>query len=404
MTALLDLGVMAAVLYAGAWGSRRLRLSPVVGYLALGTLLGPYGPLPLVRLSPTVDLMSELGLVLLLFTMGLEFSLARFVDTAGPSARAGVVDLANLGVGTAVGLAFGFGWLGALFLGGVVYVSSSGVIVRLLSENDLVAYPEAERTLGVLVFEDLAMVVVLGTLGLLTAGAGWLDLAGALLFLALYGVLLRYGRPLVERALGREDEALVLLVLASVTLVAVGAHALGFPEAVAAFLLGMAFAESSHRQRVERALSSWVHVAAGAFFLGVGLHVDLASALRQLGLVIALLTATLVAGALTGYLGGLRSGLSRRASLGHAVLLVPRGEFSLVIASLAAGVGALPPEVRAAIQGATPLYVVATVLIGSFAFRHYRRIDARLARLLESPEARARRARRREDLDSVTLD
>lgn len=404
MTPLLDLGLIAAVLFAGAWGSRKLRLSPVLGYLALGMVLGPRGPLPLIRLSPTADLLSELGLVLLLFTMGLEFSLARFVDAAGPNARAGLADLANLLVGFAVGLAFGFGWLAALFLGGVVYVSSSGVIVRLLSENDLVAYPEAERALGVLVFEDLAMVVLLAVLGLLTAGAGWLDVAGALLFLALYLVLLRYGRPLIERAFGREDETLVLFAIALVTLVAVGARTLGFPEAVAAFLLGMAFAESSHRERIERALSSWYHLAAAAFFLGVGLHVDLASALGHLGLVATLLLATLAAGAITGYVGGRRSGLSRRASLGHGLLLVPRGEFSLVIATLAAGVGAFPQDVRDAIQGATSLYVASTVLIGSLLFGHYRRIDGWLARVLEPADARARRKRQHEEIESVTLD
>ncbi|MEJ2290293.1 MAG: cation:proton antiporter [Deinococcales bacterium] len=392
MSPLLELGLVVLGLYLAGWASRKVGLSPVVGYLLLGILLGPHGALPLYRIAPTTELLGELGLLLLLFYLGLEFSLSRILEGTRATLLAGAADLLNFVAGFALALLVGFGWLAGLFLGGAVYVSSSGVIARLLSESDLLAYPEAERTLGVLVFEDLAMVVVLVGLGLLTAGGGAWSFAGAVLFLALYALAARYGRPLVERLLAREGEDLTLLALALVALVAVGAVTLGFPDAVAAFLLGMVVAESGHGARVEAALRSWYEVAAAAFFLVVGLHVDLVSALRELPLALLLVVATVVANLLSAYVGGRASGLGHRASVGHGLMLLPRGEFSLVVVSLAAQAPALPEPVRQALLGGTSLYVVIMVALGSFIYGRYDSINERLARLLRP---RSRRGRRR---------
>lgn len=396
MTPLLELGLLALGLYLAGELSRRVGVSPVVGYILLGILLGPHGVVPVYRIGPTTELLGELGLLLLLFYLGLEFSLGRLLEGSGPTLLAGAVDLANFGVGVGVAVMLGFGWLAGLFLGGVVYVSSSGVIARLLSDSELLAYPEAERTLGVLVFEDLAMVVVLVGLGLLTAGGGGWSFAGAVLFLALYGLLARYGKRLLARLLDVEGEALALLALALLTLVSAGAVALGFPAAVAAFLLGMAVAESGHRPRVEGALRSWYEVAAASFFLVVGLHVDLATALREVPLALLLVAVTVLFGLITGFLGGRVSGLSRRAAVGHGLMLLPRGEFSLVIASLAADAGALSEGTRQALLGATSLYVVLMVAIGSVVFARFDVVNDLLSRPLlpdaerqeqEAPEA-----------------
>ena len=161
-----------------------------------------------------------------------------------------------------------------------------------------------------------------------------------------------------------------------------GALALGFPAAVAAFLLGMAVAESGHRPRVESALRSWYDVAAASFFLVVGLRVDLTTALREVPLALLLVAVTVVAGLATGFLGGRASGLGRRAAVGHGLMLLPRGEFSLVIASLAADAGALPEATRQALLGATSLYVVIMVTIGSVVFARFDAVNDLLSRPL----------------------
>ena len=401
---MLELGLLSLGLYLAGWGARKLGVSPVVGYLLLGILLGPHGLAPVYRLGPVTELLGELGLVLLLFFLGLEFSLGRLLEGARPTLVAGGVDLAQLALGTVLGWGLGFGWLGGLFLGAIMYVSSSGVIARLLSDSELLAYPEAERTLGVLVFEDLAMVAVLIGLGLAASSGGAWAFAGAALFLALYGLLARFGGRWLRRLLAREEEALALVALALVALVPAGAVALRFPAAVAAFLLGTAVAESGQQRRVEVALRSWYEVAAAVFFAVVGMRVDLAGAVRELPLALLMAAVTTAMSLVTGFVGGRASGLGRRASLGHGLMLLPRGEFSLVIAGLAAEAAALSTGAGRALLGATSVYVVLMVTLGSLAFARFEAINERLARLVETPAERARRRARQEALDSVSLD
>lgn len=404
MTPIIEFGVIALGLYAAGWLSQRVGLSAVIGYILLGLLLGPYGVYTLYETTEITAVLGELGLVMLLFYMGLEFSIGRFLEGGKQTIVAGSLDLLNFVAGFLLGLLFGFGWLAALFLGGIVYISSSGVIAKLLGERNLSAYPEAERTLGVLVFEDLAMVVILGGLALITAGGGAGDFIGVGVFLVLYVLLLRYGRGPLERLLEREGEPLVLVSLALVVLFSMGAYALGFPEAVAAFLLGMLVAETKHQETIEETLRPWYYVAAAAFFLDFGLHVDIVSALTQIPAALLLVAVTIVVNMTSAYLSGWLGGLSRRASIGHGLMLLPRGEFSLVIVGLAAGVSAIPEEVRTALTGMTSLYVIVMVIIGSVVFGNYDTINGWLADRLKTPEQRRREAERRKALDSMRLE
>ena len=404
MTPILELGVIAVGLYAAHWLSQKVGWSSIVGYILLGLLLGPYGAFTLYETTEITSMLAELGIILLLFYMGLEFSLPRFLEGGKTITLTGSIDLVNFAAGFGLGLLFGFGWLAALFLGGIVYISSSGVIAKLLAERDLIAYPEAERTLGVLVFEDLAMVVILGGLGLITAGGGLADFAGVVVFLMLYFLLLRLGRPLLERLFAREGESLVLLALALVVLFSIGAKSLGFPEAVAAFLLGMLIADSPFKDRLEETLHPWYDVAAAAFFLDFGLHVNVISALSQLPAALLLVVVTVVVNMVSAYLSGRLSGLSQRGSVGHGLMLLPRSEFSLIIVGLAGGVSMLPESTRNALTGMTSLYVIIMVIIGSVVFRYYDPLTTQVAEWLKSDAQREREAARQRELDSVTLD
>lgn len=404
MSPLLQLGTMAASLYLAGWISDRVGVSPVVGFIGVGLLLGPGGPLPVFEITETTTLFGELGLLLLLFFMGLEFSLGRFAEGGKQTLIAGGIDLLNLVAGVAMGLFLGFGPWAAVFLGAAVYISSSGVIAKLLSERDLIAYPETERTLGVLVFEDLAMVVVLGGLGIATSGGSPLQFVGVFVFLSAYAALLRFGKGTLERLLAREGEALVLLLLALVLLFSLGAERLGFPQAVAAFLLGMVIAESRHRERVEASLGSWHLVAAAAFFLDVGLHVELAGALRYGPVALLLLAATSLVQLGTGFAAGRASGLSLRGSAGHGLMLLPRGEFTLVIIGLAVTAPQVDADASEALRAIGSVYVVGSVLLGSLVFGRYDAISEWLAGLFRSPAQRRRAAERQADLDAMRLD
>ncbi len=404
MAPLLEFGLIALGLYVAGWISKKAGMSSILGYISLGLLLGPGGPVTVFEITPVTSLLGELGLVLLLFYMGLEFSLGRFLEGKREISIAGSIDLLNFVVGAGVGMAFGFGILASVFLGSITYISSSGVIAKLLSERDLIAYPETERTLGVLVYEDLAMVVVLGGLGLATSGGRLIDFAGVAVFLVLYVLILKFGRAALERLWGREGEALVLIALGLVTLFSMGAKSLGFPEAVAAFLFGMLAAESQFKHRLESTLDPWYNVAAAAFFLDFGLHTEIATALTQLPAALLLAGLTIVVNLSSGYLSGRLTGLTQRASIGHGLMLLPRGEFSLVIAGLAASTALIPVATREALTGMTSLYVIMMVVVGSVTFRFYDQINDALLERLKSPKQREADRKRKDELDAMTLE
>lgn len=407
MSLLLEFGLITAGLYLAGWLARRIGLPTVVGYLALGLTFGPQGVVQVYAPGPVVGLLGQVGLLLLLFFMGLEFSLARFLEGGKATLRAGAIDLLQLPIGVGVGLLLGLGWLGSVFLGAAVYISSSGVIAKLLGERDLIAYPEAERTLGVLVFEDLAMVLVLAGLGVASGGGGWTELVGVAVFLLAYGALVRFGMPLLDRLFDRDGEALVMLGLAVVLLVAAAAHQLHFPEAVAAFLLGMAAGETKTHERLAEALRPWYDVAAAVFFLDFAVHVDVVAALGELPAAALLVGVTVLSQLVLGFASGRTTGLSRRASLGHGVMMLPRGEFSLVIVGLAVASPLLPAAVKTELTSVVSLFVVLMVVIGGLAYRRFDAVNRGLQHLAEPEAARraeAEEAERRRAVEEMTLD
>lgn len=363
--ALGELGLIGLGLWLSGLLAQLLRLPALLGYIGLGFICGPMGPLPIIYPSEITAALSEIGVVLLMFFIGLEFSLKRFLEARGTIVKSGLWDLLNLPLGFLAGLALGFSLWQCIFLAGITYVSSSGVIIRMLTERKQVALPEAERTLGVLIFEDLAMILYLGTLSVFTGGNVWQKLLGVVTFGVIYVVLLRFGRPFLERILeGQSREQLVLLMLGGVAMFAAMAHLLSFPDAVAAFLLGALVGELSRMHDIEEVLTPWRDVAVGAFFLGFGLKVEALALVGSLLVAIPLVLFTSFTKSITGFLAGRATGLSLRAAVGHGLMLLPRGEFSLVIAGLAVSSPLMTQLQKQDLYELTSAYVLVSILLG----------------------------------------
>ncbi|WP_416839914.1 cation:proton antiporter [Haloferax sp. DFSO52] len=345
---LLEFGYLFAVLALTGAVALRLGLSVIPLYVVGGVVVGPYVAgrfgLPYVANGEVVSLLAEVGIVLLLFFLGLEFSLDRLRAARSNIGRAGAVDLVvNLPLGVAIGLALGWTLVESFLLGGIVYISSSAIVTKTLIDLGWIADPESEPILGTLVFEDLAIAVYLAAVtSLVLGGDGGLvaighSLAIAFGFLGLLLVAVQYGTRLFTRVLAvGNQEAFVLRALAVVIVISGAALALGVSEAVAAFFVGMGFSTSGHREAIERRLTAVRDVFAAIFFFWIGLGTDPALlAAAAIPLVVAVLVTT-PAKVFSGYLGGRVYDLSTHRSLRVGVGMVPRGEFSLVIAALAA--------------------------------------------------------------------
>ena len=378
---LIELGIAFTALAVGGAVAVRANQSVIPMYIVVGILVGPnvptrLGPIPLtlVENHEFIDVLAELGVVFLLFFLGLEFNIDRLLTGWDRLVGIGSVDfLVNFGVGVVLGSVFGFSPMETLFLAGIVYISSSAVITKSLIERGWIANPESEAILGTLVFEDILIAVYLALLSAVALGGGGLEAAAASVavafaFLGGLTLLALYGTRYVERAFAVDsDELFLLRVLGVTTLVAGAALALGVSEAVAAFFVGTAFSTTDHTNRIERVVSPARDLFAAIFFFSIGLATDVtvvAEVALLLGVAVVLTTLTKLA---SGTVGGRLYGLNRRRSLRVGVGLVPRGEFSLVIATLATsvGTGALDSTIPAfAVGYVLVMSIVGTVLMG----------------------------------------
>ncbi|MFW5963663.1 MAG: cation:proton antiporter [Natronomonas sp.] len=353
MAALLfEAGVMFSVLAIAGAVAHRIDLSVIPFYVVAGVLVSPFvfGALGLPSLEDQqfITLLAELGIVFLLFFLGLEFSLDRLLESKEEIGKAGALDLAvNLPIGVAIGLALGWSVLEAFVLGGIVYISSSAVITKSLIDLGWIANDEAQPMLGTLVFEDLFIAFYLAVLSAVILGGGTFievlqQVAIAMGFLLVLVAAVYFGSAYFERFLDVDSqEIFVIRAVAITVLVAGGALALGVSEAVAAFFIGMGFSGTEHLHDLERRLIPLRDVFAAVFFFWIGLNTDptVFGSAAVAGLLLVLVVATTPTKLLTGFLSGRIYGLNDRRSVRVGCGMVTRGEFSLIIAALAAGSG-----------------------------------------------------------------
>jgi CPA2 family monovalent cation:H+ antiporter-2 len=334
-----ELGALLVALHVAGMLARRLSLTPVPLYLLVGLAAGEGG----LRLLPTsgsyLEASGHIGLVLLLLMLGLEFSgdeLASSLRRHVPSAFVDAV--LNAGPGAVAGLLLGLDAVGVLALAGVTWVSSSGIVARLLGDLHRMRNPETPAVLGVLVLEDFAMAVYLPLLAVAAAGGTWWQ--------ALLGVLVASGALLVAllasqqwghrlgTALSHPDpEQFVLRILGIALLVAALAEQLNVSAGVGAFLVGLSLT-GEITDRAREVLSPLRDVFAVAFFLGIGLSIQVADLPAVLPAALLLAVVTAVTKVCAGAYAARREGADRRAGLRAGTALIARGEFSLVVVGL----------------------------------------------------------------------
>jgi monovalent cation:H+ antiporter-2, CPA2 family len=344
---LLELG--GVILGLGILGrlAGRLGLSAIPLYLLAGLAFGEGGLLPLVTAQEFIEVGAEVGVILLLLMLGLEYSASELLGSLRAAAPPGLVDLVlNFTPGLAAGLLLGWSPLAAVVLGGVTYVTSSGIVAKILGDLGRLGNRETPVVLSILVVEDLAMAVYLPLITGLLVGGGLLASAASVgVALAAVALVLlvavRYGETLSRLVFTPSGEVLLLVILGLALVVAGVAQRLQVSTAVGAFLVGIALsgeaAEAAHDL-----LAPLRDLFAAVFFVFFGLQTDPRSippvALAAAGL--ALVTAaTKVA---TGWWAARRAGIGPRGRWRAGTVLVPRGEFSIVIAGLAVAAGTEP--------------------------------------------------------------
>lgn len=358
----------------------RIGMPTIPLYLTAGLAFGNGGIFPLVTSEDFIRVGAEIGLILLLFMLGLEYTASELLTTIREQSRVGMIDLLlNFTPGFLFGLILGWGTVLAAVLGGVTYVSSSGIIAKLLSDQGWTGNRETPMVLSTLVIEDLVMALYLPIIGALLVRGGDVGslVPAAIGILGVASVLAAATRIEVgvsRLVFSRSDESLLLTILGMTILVAGAAEVFGISAAVAALLVGIVLsgpaAEAAHAL-----LSPMRDLFAAMFFAFVGLSVDPSSIPPTLLPAATLAAVTVATKFATGWFGAVRSGIGVRGRVRVGAMLTARGEFSIAIAGLAAGAG-----VATEFEGLAISYVFVMAIVGPILARIADPVGALLAR------------------------
>jgi monovalent cation:H+ antiporter-2, CPA2 family len=366
---LLLLGVVVLTLAVLARGAGRFGLSAIPLYLLAGLAFGVGGLLPLGLEEGFIATGAELGVVLLLFMIGLEYTAEELRDGLRAGARPGLVNLVlNFTPGVAAGLLLGWGWIPALLLGGVTFNTSTGIMAKLLAELGRIGNRETPAVLSVSVLEDLTMALYLPLITVALVGTGvWAGLVSTGVAVVTVGVVLflatRYGGALSRILVHPSEEVVLLSVLGVVLMVAGVAGSLQVSTAVGAFLTGLALSgEVAERTRV--LLGPLRDLFAAVFFLFFGLQVDAGALGPVLAPALLLAAVTALTKMVTGWVAAASHGVATRGRIRAGLALIPRGEFSIVIAGLGVAAG-----VEATLGPLAAAYVLILAIAGPFLAR-----------------------------------
>ncbi|SDK27070.1 potassium/proton antiporter membrane subunit, CPA2 family [Cryobacterium psychrotolerans] len=392
---LIILGVLLVISYILGRLGKLIGLPSIPIYMIVGLLASPHtGWFPLNFESADIELIAVFGLILLLFSLGLEFDQEEFFDNAGKLLiSGGSYVLINMGLGFAFGMMVGWGTREALVIAGMTGTSSSAIITKLLIELRRLANKETPMILGVTVVGDIFIAIYLAIVSVVLSGKTevWpivLQLSIAFLFLIVMFSLARWGGRVVSRLVRtKDDELFTILFFGLVVLFAGIGEIIGVTDAIGAFLIGVVLGASTYRGKIERVAVPLRDVFGAFFFLNFGLALNMAEFGSVIGIVLIAVVMTFALNIISGLLLARLHRMGLVEGLNSAAILVNRGEFTLILATLSIGAG-----LDERLQPFAGLYVLLMAILGPLFAARSERIGTALRRT--KPKAHPRKVPR----------
>ncbi|RNE63985.1 cation:proton antiporter [Cryobacterium tepidiphilum] len=380
---LITLGILLVVAYVGGRIGKLIGLPSIPIYMIVGLLASPHtGWFPLNFEAADIELIAIFGLILLLFSLGLEFDQeAFFGDATKLLVSGGSYVLLNMGIGFAFGIMVGWGTREALVIAGMTGTSSSAIITKLLIELRRLANTETPMILGVTVVGDIFIAIYLAIVSVVLSGKTevWpivLQLSIAFLFLVVMFAVARWGARWVSRVMRtKDDELFTILFFGLAVLFAGVGEIIGVTDAIGAFLVGVVLGASTYRGRIERVAVPLRDIFAAFFFLNFGLALN-AGEFGSVGVIVLIaVVMTFALNLLSGILLALINKMGVVGGINAAGILVNRGEFTLILATLSVGAG-----LDHRLQPFAGLYVLVMAILGPLFAANSERIGASLRR------------------------
>ncbi|MDF2684753.1 MAG: cation:proton antiporter [Brevibacillus sp.] len=386
-----EVGLALALIALAGFLSIKLKFSIVPFYILVGMVVGPHAPdiglfdLRFIQSAPLIEFMGRIGVLFLLFYLGLEFSVGRLIKAGRSIAKGGTIYIViNFTLGLLFGWAAGFPLKEVLIIAGITTISSSAIVAKVLVDLKRTANRETEMILGIIMFEDIFLAVYISIVsGLVLSGATSLMgvLSSALIALGYMLLIIIVGRkavPFLNRALNiKSNEVFMITVFSALFLIAGFSETIHVAEAIGALLVGLVLAETQHMKRIEHMILPFRDFFGAMFFFSFGLTIDPLSLGGAVWLSIAAVIVTIIGNVAAGLLAGRSAGLSSKASTNIGLTIVSRGEFSIIMANLGKA-GAL----MEILQPFAALYVLILAILGPLLTKESKHIYGFLGKFL----------------------
>lgn len=390
---LVVLGILLVVAYVLGRLGKLVGLPAIPLYMIVGLLASPHsGFFPLNFDASYIQLIAVFGLILLLFSLGLEFDQDEFFGSAGKLlVSGGLYIVLNVGVGFAFGMMVGWGTREALVIAGMTGTSSSAIITKLLIELRRLPNRETPMILGVTVVGDIFIAIYLAIVSVVLSGKTeiWpivLQLSIAFLFLIVMFTVARWGGRVVSRLVRtKDDELFTILFFALAVLFAGIGELIGVTDAIGAFLIGLVLGATRYRNRIERVAVPLRDLFAAFFFLNFGLALNVADFPKVIDVVLLAVAMTFVLNILSGLVIARLHGFGLVEGVNATGILINRGEFTLILATLSLAAG-----LDSRLVPFAGLYVLIMAVLGPLFAANSERMGAVLVRGGKGGEARVR--------------
>ncbi|CUB26283.1 cation:proton antiporter [Bacillus velezensis] len=363
--------------------ANKIKFSIIPFLIILGMLVGPHAPqagiidLTFIESREVIEFFGRMGVLFLLFYLGLEFSVGKLVKSGRSIAAGGTIYiLINFSLGLIYGFITGFSFLEVLVLAGVITISSSAIVAKVLVDLKRTANPETELILGIIMFEDIFLAVYLSVVSGLVLGDAT-SVGGALMsiviafgYMLLFFIAARKLPPLLNKLLDiRSNEVFVIVIFAALFFIAGFSETIHVAEAISALLLGLVFSETAHSDRIEHLVVPFRDFFGAMFFFSFGLSIDPFSLGDAVWLALGAVLLTIAGNFIAGMIAGRRAGLSHKASSNIGLTIVSRGEFSIIVANLGIAGG-----LSASLKPFAALYVLILAIFGPLLTKESKRI------------------------------
>lgn len=407
---ILEIGLALALIGFAVALAAKLKLSNVPFLIIIGMIVGPHAPqigvfdFRFIETGTLITFMGQLGVLFLLFYLGLEANVTRLIES-GPSILTGgsIYIAINFAVGLLYAYLIGFPFRETLISAGVVTISSSAIVAKILFDYRRTANPETELILGITMFEDIFLAVYLSLIsGIVLSGAtsitGVLSSGGiALAFIVGLMLIGRFAIPLLNRILQiSSNEVFIIVVFGSLFLLAGLGETIHVAESIGALLMGLILGETRQAERMERLVVPFRDFFGAIFFFSFGLSIDPFTLGGAVWLAVGAALLSLVSVVVAGLIVGRRAKLSAVGSLNLSFTLLARGEFSIIIASLAQAGGLL-----AIVQPFSALYVLILASVSPLLAKESERVYDVVMKLVRW---RPKRKRRVEEIAEESVD